>query len=72
MRNFKIVMTAPGQGDVFMDGEKVEGVKAVEFRAGVGQTSMVTLTFNAAEVEIEAEVEITTIGDSDRVFAKST
>lgn len=72
MRNFKIVMTGPGRGEVFMDGEKVEGVRAVSFSAEVGESNSVILTFNAAAVEVEGLADVTTIGDDCRQFAKAS
>lgn len=58
MHNFKIVMRGPGIGEVWLDGEKLEGVTAVGFHAEAGQANTVSLTFVANSVEIEGEAEV--------------
>jgi len=35
LHNFHIKMTAPNRGEVLMDGNKIKGVKAIEFHASV-------------------------------------
>ena len=73
MHKFRIVMTAPSRGEIFMDGEQVKGVTAVQFRAAVDQISEVTLTLAASEVEIETEargeIDTTGISSLSRTFA---
>lgn len=58
MHNFRIVLTAPGRGEVWMDGEKVQHVTSVEVRAAVNEINTVKLTFNAGNVEVEGPLEL--------------
>lgn len=58
MDKFKIVLTAHGVGEVWRNGEKVESVRAVSVRAGVGELNVVTLEMFASEVEVDCVAEI--------------
>ena len=70
MSNVKIVMADHGRGEVFIDGVKLDGVRAVSMSAEVDCANSVTLTMIPAEVEIEGVFDITTIGHESREFAK--
>ena len=58
MADFKILMTAHGRGEVFMDGQKIMGVVAVEFRARTDSMNEVILTLHADTVELEGPAEM--------------
>lgn len=51
MADFKIELTAPGRGRVWMDGEELKGVRAVSLSAAVDQETLVTIAFTARQVE---------------------
>lgn len=53
MADVKIVMTAHGRGEVFIDGARVPGVCAVSFSAGVGSRNEVRITVLASSASIE-------------------
>lgn len=57
MDSFKIVLSSHGRGEVWRNGEKVSGVRAVTVRAGVDELNIVTLELFATEVEIEGQAE---------------
>ena len=60
MANVKIVMTDHGRGSVFVDGVKINPVRAVEFRAEAdGSCNRVTLTLIPEQVEIEGPADVT-------------
>lgn len=63
MNNVRIVMTGHGQGEVWLDGERVEGITEIGFRASANGLNELRLSFNVQEVEIEGPVEI--IGDAE-------
>lgn len=63
MDKFRIVLTGPGRGEVWRNGEKVSGVRAVTVRAGVEELNVVTLELFAAEVEIEGLAEFEEVGN---------
>lgn len=52
---FVIRLNGAGRGTVEMDGEPLSGVCAVKVEGAVGEAALVTLTFWASEVEVEAE-----------------
>lgn len=57
----KVVMTAHGRGEVYLDGEKVGAVREITFEAGVNQPNRVLLEVIAESIEIEsAETEVCT------------
>lgn len=55
MDKFRIVMTGPGKGEVYRNGERIERVVGVSFTARAMETNVVTLEFAASEIEIECE-----------------
>lgn len=58
MADVKIVMTEHGRGDVFVDGRKVDGVRAVEFSGAVDRRNEVRLTLLTKTVSIEGPAEL--------------
>lgn len=59
MARIKIVMTGHGDGTVFVDGNKVEMVSAIDFHADAsGGGNILTLTMLAGSVEIEGPAEV--------------
>lgn len=71
MIKVRIVMSNHGRGEVFIDGNKVEGVRAVSFAAAVDQINVLEIKLGPAEVEIDGVADITTIGDTERRFEKA-
>ena len=67
-RHVRIVMSAHGQGAVFIDGVEVTDVRRVEVTAGVDETSRVTLELLASSVEFEGVADVTTIAHESRTF----
>lgn len=72
MSKVQITMTEHGRGEVLVDGRKVEGVRSIEFRAGVDEVNSVCLDISAAEVVINGCVDVSTIGDKSRRFRLAT
>lgn len=70
LHKVRILMSGPSRGEIFIDGEKFVGAKAVKFSASVDNTSTVELTFYAGEVDIDGVADVTTIGDTERRFEK--
>lgn len=72
MNHLKLVLTGPGRGEVFLDGKKLDRVKAVKIEAAVGEINTATLVLNVQGVEVEGEVglvEDTNIDSDGRQFA---
>jgi hypothetical protein len=65
-------MSAPGRGEVFIDGQKVKRVTEVLFSSGVDKSNQVTLTVSADKVEIEGRafvaIDETSIESTEREF----
>lgn len=58
MHKFRIEMDTATRGRVYMDGQQLQGVKEVAFKAGVDSIAEVTLTIVAGEFECDtAEVK---------------
>jgi hypothetical protein len=70
MHKFKITMTGANRGEIFIDGQKIPGVKAIEFSASASPDagSTLKLIFAAPEIVVEGVADITTIGDTERRF----
>lgn len=47
-----------GQGDVFLDGQKVKGVTGLSFMAGVGEANWMQLTLATASLEFEGPASL--------------
>lgn len=63
---FRLVLDGPGRGRVFLDDVEVHGVVAVDVRAAVDEANRVTLTLLAPRVEIEGDVEVSTLKSTSR------
>lgn len=63
MDKFRIVLTGHGRGEVWRNGEKVSGVRAVTVRGGVGELNVVTLELFASEVEVEGQAVFEEVGN---------
>lgn len=50
MSKFRIVMTGPNNGEVFMDGEKLKGVIDCATETKTGELPVVTLRMHASEI----------------------
>jgi hypothetical protein len=55
MSKLRVVLSPGGTGQVYLDGEEIDGVCAVEIRGSVGEASEVILTFTCQDVETEIE-----------------
>lgn len=78
MHKFRVLLTGPGRGQVWIDDKPMEGVKAVSVSAAVDTMTEVKLTLHARDVEVEGEVsldldgiEVTTFADSERRYVPS-
>lgn len=58
MNKYRIEMTGPIRGRVWIDGIEVTGVKSIVFTAGHEQPAEITLTIHAGEVAISGESEV--------------
>lgn len=73
MNHLKLVLTGPGRGEVFLDGKKLDCVKAIKIEAAVDEINTATLVLNVHGVEVEGDVgvvDITDISSDSRTFAK--
>lgn len=66
--NVSIKMTDHGRGEVYLNGEKVPGVKAVSISVGVGEVNELTLTIMPTKIDVEGVLEVTTIECDARSF----
>jgi len=57
-----IVMRGHGRGEVFIDGEKVKGVKGVEFAGKVNHANLVRLDIQPSKVIIDGVACLDTTG----------
>lgn len=65
----RIVMTAPGRGEVFIDGIKVPHLNAFSLECKAGEYNKLRLELFAEEVEFEGEVDTTCIDSSETEHA---
>lgn len=66
--HIRIVMTGHGQGELFLNGNKIDGVLAFDVSAGIEKANAVKLEFIADSVDIDmADSTITkaTCADAD-------
>lgn len=71
MKKFRIHMTGPCRGKVWIDDVEMTGVVAISFRASHDAVTQVTLTMNASELEADGEeIDVTNMADTERRFAK--
>lgn len=66
--NLHIKMSSHGRGEVFLNGQKVEGVKAVTMAAGVNEVNTVQLTIAPSAIEIEGVFDVSTIESDMREY----
>lgn len=66
--NVRVQMTGHGRGEVFIDGQKVPGVKAVEVMAAVDQLNEVRLTLMPHTIEVEGVFDVSTIDSGTREY----
>lgn len=57
MADFKIVITGPGKGKVYRNGELLDGVIGVKVCARLDEPTIVEVEMLASEVEVEAAAE---------------
>ncbi len=69
--NVSIKMTKHGRGEVFLNGEKVPGVKAVTMSAGVDEVNEVRLTIMPSSIDIEGLFDVSTIESDVREYIVS-
>jgi hypothetical protein len=70
LKNVRIVMTGPGFGEFFIDGEQIKGVVAARVELGVNQPNRVALTLLAKTVEFEGLADISTFASAAQDVAK--
>lgn len=68
----RLVMNAPGRGELFIDDKKIDGVTHVEISTGVDQMNSICVKFKSRELEVDGPFDVTTIGDETRVFARAS
>lgn len=56
----RVVMTGHGRGEVFVNGEKLDGVRSVNLSAGINQENLVTLEIVATTVDISGNFYVAT------------
>jgi hypothetical protein len=67
LHGFRLTLIGPNKWQTFIDGERLRGVKAVEFSASIDHMPTVKITFNAGTVDIDGVAE-TTSADGDGEF----
>ena len=70
--SLRLVMSAHGRGELWLDGHLVPRVRAVTIRAEAGELNAVTIETTAAVVEVVGpfvQQDETTIADTARRFA---
>lgn len=75
MANVKIAMSGHGLGEVFIDGNKILGVRAISFSSEVGGVNTVKLDLLSEVCEIDnletsQIVDVTNIGSTAREYVK--
>lgn len=75
MANVKIAMSGHGRGEVFIDGNKILGVRAISFSSEVGGVNTVKLDLLSEVCEIDnletsQIVDVTKIGSTAREYVK--
>lgn len=65
--NIRAVITSHGRGEIFLNGEKVAGVRKIEISCGVDEINEVRLTLNVDAIEVDGEFDVTSIDDVCRV-----
>jgi hypothetical protein len=68
MHKFKIELTAPNRGKVWIDGQEMHGVKAISFSVAVDSTVEVNMTLGADEVSATGEIEVTAMNSQSRSY----
>lgn len=68
--SIRIVMSAHGRGEVYVDGVKIDRVRGFSFIAAVGECNRMLLDIVAARVEIEGPADVTDIGDEARRYVE--
>lgn len=59
MTDVRIILTGHGRGEVFIDGQKMPGVTAIEFSASTSGKNTLVLTIVPERVEVEGPAEVT-------------
>lgn len=65
-----VKLTGPGRGTVVIDGQEIRGVVEVRVRAGVGCVNRLTMAMKVGEVEVEGEMEVTTMAHQVKEFKR--
>jgi hypothetical protein len=58
LQEVKIVMTGPGRGEVFLDGQKVDSVVSLNFNASVGCVNQLHLILNVGNGDITSMADV--------------
>lgn len=67
----KIVMSAHGRGEVFIDGAKLMGVLELSLKCGVGEANELTLKMIPEEIEVSGEFDVSTIESDSRELMRA-
>lgn len=61
IKDVRIVMTGPGRGEVFIEGEKLTGVRSVRVETAVNKANLVTIGLLSQRVTFEGLADVSTI-----------
>ena len=70
--DIRVVMSAHGRGEVFLNGQKLEGVNRIKIDVGVDQLNIVHVEFATSKVSFDGLVDLTDLGSYERRFAKAS
>ena len=68
MKTAKIVMSNHGQGDIYLDGEKLDHCVGFSLACCVGQTNRLTIELNVSQVTYEGVVSPVDGESKDNIF----
>jgi hypothetical protein len=64
----KVVMTGHGRGELWIDGQKVEKVRGIALKVGVGEQNILSVEYTPDEIDVEGQFDVTTIEHDSRVW----
>lgn len=56
----RIVLTGHGRGNVWVDGQEIQGIIRIFVQAGMGDKNLITLNVVSSNIEIEGLMEVKT------------
>ena len=66
----RIVMSAHGRGEVYIDGVKIEKVRGFSFMVDTVDRNRLLLDIVADRIEIDGVVDVTILGDEARCYGR--